>query len=594
MNRLVSNTTRQNWERLNVKDFSDRLTARANKKLSSKNIIPIEYFNNPDNFECVMELLSFVKSGNFQTKDVLYTIALKLLKQSGLINGEKCYRENIAELLQEYSCCREIIELNNFILPCDENDFLGLFYQCLKTEGDRNSDGIYYTNSVIAKKLLRGLDFASNQTYLDPSCGSANLLLNIENVNPKQLFGIDIDPIAVMISKFNLIMKYRNYNFKPQIFQMDFLALDPLFSGRSFFDLNYKFDYIVTNPPWGALSSVNKNDFAPIVSGETFSYFIVQSMRYLKTDATLRYLLPESFMNVKAHSDIRKFILKNYCIEQISAYEDSFTGVTTKFIDITVKNRPPKKTLIIETAYRVSTIPILSFEESKNYVYCMLDKMDLSILDCVYNNDYLTLKDSIWALGIVTGNNKEKLIDTPKKGWEAIFTGKEITRYKLLPNKKYILYDRETLQQVAKDEIYRSPEKLVYKFISNKLIFAYDCGRNLFLNSANILVPKIKTVSIKTVLLFLNSDLFQFIYMKKFGQIKVLQSNLLEMPFISISDVADKKLAELANRILSGEKSALEQAQNTIYDLYGIDIKQRDYIKEFLYGKINNGVRKTN
>ena len=95
---------------------------------------------------------------------------------------------------------------------------------------------------------------------------------------------------------------------------------------------------------------------------------------------------------------------------------------------------------------------------------------------------------------------------------EKIYTGKEIKPYFLEQARHYIFYQRQALQQTAKEEYYRAKEKLVYKFISKKLVFAYDNTGSLFLNSANILIPSIPNMSIKTVMAFLNTPLYQFLY----------------------------------------------------------------------------------
>ena len=98
---------------------------------------------------------------------------------------------------------------------------------------------------------------------------------------------------------------------------------------------------------------------------------------------------------------------------------------------------------------------------------------------------------------------------------------------KISDSENYINYTRENFQQVAPENIYRAKEKLVYKFISKKLIFAYDNKQRLFLNSANILIPKLENYTIKDVMTFLNSTLFQYIYTKKFNELKVLKGNLM-------------------------------------------------------------------
>ena len=560
MSQIISPATNQNWSRLNVSNFDERLISRANKKLSAKNIIPVEYFSNPSNIKTISQMLSFVRENNFADKDVLFSLALRLLKERRIFNAKK---NAVQKLLSEYPCLK-IDAIDDFSLPNDESDLLGLFYQCLKTEGSKNTEGSYYTPSFIAEKLLEGMKLEDGQIYLDPSCGSSNLLLNIDGAKPHQLFGIDIDPIAVMISKFNLIMKYQGYDFYPQIFCADFLNAANIFGG------NLNFDYIITNPPWGSVNLANEDIFRAIKSRETFSHFIVAAMAYLKQGGLLRFLLPHSFMNVKSHEGIRVFLVENFCIEKMSLYPNSFSGVFTKFIDISVRNLPPKKSFLFDVGGENIKAQIAPRKINPHCVFSILSDEDLDLLDRIYDRDFLTLKDSIWALGIVTGNNRERLIDFYKDGYERIWTGKEIKAYEIAPAKKFIRYDRDSLQQAARDEIYRSPQKLVYKFISDKMSFALDCEKRLFLNSANILIPKIEGMSIKTVLLFLNSDLFHFVYKKKFADIKVLRANLSELPFAKISLAQDKMFEGLADEILDGNLSAHVKAQKEILDLYGL------------------------
>lgn len=105
----------------------------------------------------------------------------------------------------------------------------------------------------------------------------------------------------------------------------------------------------------------------------------------------------------------------------------------------------------------------------------------------------------------MTGNNKELVLDNETKGSMPIYTGKEIKKYIAVKPKKFIVYNKEKFQQVASDEFYFAPEKLIYKFISNrKLIFSYDNKKTLVLNSANILIPVNTPINIKALCVLLN------------------------------------------------------------------------------------------
>ena len=75
-------------------------------------------------------------------------------------------------------------------------------------------------------------------------------------------------------------------------------------------------------------------------------------------------------------------------------------------------------------------------------------------------------------------------------------------------------------------------------------------------------------MSIKTVLAFLNSELFKFLYKSLFGEIKILKGNLLELPFPAISPETDKKLTGLVDEVLKGNKEAVKEIDEVINKLF--------------------------
>ena len=60
-------------------------------------------------------------------------------------------------------------------------------------------------------------------------------------------------------------------------------------------------------------------------------------------------------------------------------------------------------------------------------------------------------------------------------------------------------------------------------------------------------------MSVKTVLAFLNSELYQYMYIVLFSEIKVLKGNLIELPFPQISSKMDKILTGLIQDIIDGD-----------------------------------------
>lgn len=582
----VSAATRRNWKRLNVKSPKKKLNKRANKKGSDKTFCPPEYLSNPENYEKLQKLLSLIREKNLPIENVMYSLCLNKLQAAGLITSKAGIftgkNEYLTAFLRNWKISYDW-EILHFSLPTDEADIIGMIYQSLLREGDKNKAGSYYTPVKIVQGLLDGLNLKQDSKVLDPCCGTGIFLMNIKGVPPENIVGIDKDFLAVQIAKVNLFVKYKNKDFRPKVFCRDFLTVDENLIAKNK-EQGTAFDFIVTNPPWGAsLDKALEPVFPELSSGEIFSYFLIKSYRLLSDSGRIHFLLPESILNIKTHADVRKFILSHMGIKQISLFGKCFSGVLTDVVGLLLsKDSKAEEDIRIvkdEEEYQTSSETFLS---DKDYVFSLCCNEDNILLNKLYDIDYRTLKKgSLWALGIVTGNNEEALLKRKIKGTEEILTGKEISPYTLSKSGVYIKYNRRNFQQAAKDEIYRAEEKLIYKFISDRFVFAYDDKKRLFLNSANILIPYVKGMSIKTVLAFLNSDVFQYINIKKFKQIKVLKGNLQELPFPYIMPETDKELSSLVDGIISkGAMKNHAKIQALVYEQFKLTPEEIKYIEK--------------
>ena len=561
---IISDATINNWRKLHS-DESLKLTSRANKRLSKKSILPLEYFLNKDNVVVIQRFVDSCKEKKYKIGDVMFSVGMNLLSKSDGRKTVETHRNASQKIIASLQLdCRLIPEILDYQFPDDEIDLLGLVYQMLLTEGEKNTKGSYYTPFYIAKKMTRGLDFSGNQTFFDPCCGSGIFMLALENVRPEQIFGCDNDPIAVMLAKFNLLLKFPNEDFEPQICCCDYLKTS---SPQTPKYLKHLQTYIVSNPPWGA--AIIDSEKKKISKKESFSFFFEKSFQQLENNGVIRFLMPESIMNVKCHKAFREFLLNNGNLASISLYSDAFSGVQTKYVDVELRRQDgdESRVKVIEND-RTRFVSKSSFLLTKNLNFNLLSEEDEKMVRKILSKGKYTLAGSTWALGVITGDNRHKLKDRQGRRLEPIFTGKEIEPYTLKTPRKFIEYKRGDFQQVAKDEIYRAEEKLVYKFISNKLVFAYDNTKSLFLNSANILIPKIPGMSIKTVLAFLNSDLYEFIYKSLFDEIKILRGNLEELPFPKITEKEDELLKDLVNKVLAGDRSQIEKINKTVENIF--------------------------
>lgn len=317
----ISDATSKNWKKLKTSS-TGRLTKRANKRKSLKRVLPLEYIRNKNNVTFLQNTLDYIDENSLDITSVILSLGINLLKKAGIFA-----KEHISAVIDDYSDVPVIDEFLTADIPNNEFDLLGLVYQSFLQEGKKNIKGSYYTPSKIAHNIVKHFDFSHGECFLDPCCGSGSFLLSAAAEDPAQLFGVDNDAIAVLISKINLLLKYKDISFVPQIYCLDYLMGYSVLQPHRIFDK--KFDYIATNPPWGAMNDSYCN-IPEITSKETFSYFFVKAFEQLAENGTIRFLFPESVLNVKVHRDIRQFILDTAGLASITTYNDSFSGVTTQ------------------------------------------------------------------------------------------------------------------------------------------------------------------------------------------------------------------------------------------------------------------------
>ena len=218
----------------------------------------------------------------------------------------------------------------------------------------------------------------------------------------------------------------------------------------------------------------------------------------------------------------------------------------------------------------ITSIPKSIFSALKNQIFVNLSDDDIGIIEKVELIQSADLSKSIFGLGVVTGDNKTKLFSTPAEGLEPIYSGKEVEKYQLLPAKNYILFNRSNLQQVAPDELYRAPIKLIYQTISKYLKVAIDTSGSLSTNSANLIIPKLDDIDVYSLLGLLNSDLYSYLHLKLFGGVnKIAKENLMALPLPKLTKEQNKELRKLVlETIKTGEDSKVQSFINKgIFDL---------------------------
>ena len=400
-NIFISKATQRNWDKLK-NGRSDRLTRRANKSRSQKIITPEGYVMAASLPRFVEEL----RDTTYPIDDLLFTLCALYLEHN------KVNEDNKRRFFEEYTHYERLgLEVPRQILKNRNDDWIGFIYQSLTAEGSRILKGLYYTKPVIVNEMLSDIRMLNGEKFLDPCCGSGIFLLKVQHAEMEQLYGIDNDPLAVMIAKANLMVKYNESSVYPQIYQMDFL----LHATTALGDL--KFDYIVTNPPWGTeKGKLHASDI--VQSKEKASLFFTESFKFLNRNGIQHFLMPSSIMKIKVHADLRHFVTHETRIETIKCYRERFKGVFTDFISMKVSNRPidGKQSYVVYGANNeVSRKEFVPSDDD----FCaipMLNDRDEAILSKAERMRHDDLSHSQWALGIITGNNAKVLKERMRQG----------------------------------------------------------------------------------------------------------------------------------------------------------------------------------
>jgi predicted RNA methylase len=413
-----------------------------------------------------------------------------------------------------------------FDYPDNETDFLGALYDSLRTVADKSINGAYFTPAL----LTSGISLPLNSSVIDPCAGTGTMLLNVlsKQHNPSLIYLRDIDVIALRIAKVNFALFFNSTEKLVKTQVVDIL--------KPCKKIEKKFDFIITNPPYGAKFSIERKkelirDFPELSGSESFSIALLQSLNMLKKTGKLYFILPESILYVGTHLNIRKKIFAKQNSVKIIYYGQAFKGVMSPIVRVEIE----KKGSLRIVARNGNQIEYSAKQAEKNQFrppYVSSDE-EIDKLEKILSVPSFRLEGKCkFGLGIVTGNNRKHLsidIDSKIHKAELIYTGKELHKFFFSEPKFCIDYNPRILQQTAPLKQYRSP-KICYRFISDSLVTCFDETGKLILNSINFFTIQTPDIPPKALCAYLNSSIASFLYRKMFNSTKVLRSHIEMIP----------------------------------------------------------------
>ena len=406
-------------------------------------------------------------------------------------------------------------------------------YENSLSQSYKNKEGVFYTPADIARSFFDqiSIDF-DTATFCDPCCGTGNFLVAALKAGFKasNIYGFDIDKTAIEIAKLRL-RELVGVDVA-HIAHRDFLASVSMVTDHQLFDV------IVTNPPWG--KKLDKDAKATLArrfhakKSDSSSIFYLACHMATKPAGFIGLLLPESFFNIGTFVDTREHLLLNTLVS-LHDFGKPFKGLATKAQGFVLKKQSPKPESTVKCVVdgKTHARPQRAFSANPGKIINLnCTEEENAVIARIYSFPHITLRHQAkWGLGIVTGNNRKFCQTQPKDGYIPVYRGEDITVDGLESPRCFIPADLSLYQQVAPVGLYRAQEKLLYRFISNLLVFHCDRKQSFCLNSANIIVLNDNfPVSHMAVARLLNSETVNWLYKKLFNTHKVLRSDLEVLP----------------------------------------------------------------
>ena len=186
----------------------------------------------------------------------------------------------------------------------DNLDQLSLLLTKQLTITEKKKDGIYFTPSKYALELFnKSKEFKTFTNILEPSCGSGEFLKILPYNNRKiKITGIEYnDTIYKKIKD-----KYKN------VIHKNYLD----------YNIQDEHDLIIGNPPYYMTKYKYESD---LLYGRNNMYilFIIHSMKILKTNGIISFIIPINFMNSSYYNKIRKELYQHWTILEFVRYDDN-------------------------------------------------------------------------------------------------------------------------------------------------------------------------------------------------------------------------------------------------------------------------------
>jgi hypothetical protein len=422
--------------------------------------------------------------------------------------------------------------------------------------------------------------------------GDAMILSEVENsILENNLFGVDINEESVEIAKLSLWLRTAqkgrkltslNKNIKcgNSIIDEPTIAGDKAFNWQNEFSEVFAkggFDVIIGNPPYlvvkggrwisgfqynkEAINYLKENFTTASQQINTYILFLELGIKLSKTDGYISQITPNTFLANEYSQKLREYFLNNSSVIEIFNSGLVFDDASVETAVITYKNiiNPELNTNIklslFDEGFSLNLKEITNLTDDLKFLINISDKT-LPLLKKLNLFERVSNYAKVWR-GLTTGNDK-KFIATSKldENHKPLISGSEVERYYHLPNTKFVNYISEELDRPRDERIFLLNEKLISKFVGNRLTFCYDDKQNYVVNTACSTEILDKNINPYFLLSILNSTLINFYFQQVFSDTRstfpIMKSGNIEaLPLKVLDSEFQQPLIEKTKFIVS-------------------------------------------
>lgn len=195
----------------------------------------------------------------------------------------------------------------------------------------------YYTNSeAITTYMIKRLELRAGDKVLEPASGEGIFIESVLHEKKNvEIEALDMNSEAVEILK-------RKFSDNEQVITIR--GTDTLFDAQLdiYAMFNGYYDKVIGNPPYGAWQDYDKRKelkrkYPGYYVKETYSLFLLRSLSVLKEGGILSFIIPDTFLFLNMHENLRKTLLRNAKILEVLIFPSKFfPGVSFGYSNLSI------------------------------------------------------------------------------------------------------------------------------------------------------------------------------------------------------------------------------------------------------------------